>query len=88
MIHAFVRLCKPVYPFGNSVIGFIPLRKDKRHTYAWTLVRGLVWNLARDWDSELDSGVHELCSLSSGMLADTADIPPVLLAVFYSCVTA
>ncbi len=55
-------------------------------------VRGLVWNLARDlardWDSELDSGVHELCSLSSGMLADTADIPPVLLAVFCSCVAA
>ena len=73
---------KPVYPCENSVIEFIPLRTPRTHG------PGLVWYLARDWDSELDSGVHELCSLSSGMLADTADIPPVLLAVFCSCITA
>ncbi len=49
--------------------------------------RGLVWNLARDWDSELDSGV-QVSSLSSGMLADMNDYPPVLLALFCSCATA
>jgi len=31
---------------------------------------------------------HELCSLSSGMLADMTDYPPVLLALFCSCATA